>query len=228
MKRLLISSVAALPVLLTALALAAMADVTTFFPGPVDSGVPAYARIERAPDAKPLVHHDKDWAAIIFYRDPACVPAGFNLLDFVDIPGVFNCPMTVVGSSTWKNGPPPVDDAPLETVSNGVGKVPIWFVRWDALRAALSDNVLTISELNGLNPLKGTASFFKETLRPTAGPSGATEGAEFGLTLIEARGSLEECVFCTSVRTFELQSFENPQSEKNDIESKTNTTIRFK
>lgn len=90
--------------------------MTTFFPGPADTGVPAYARIERAPDGKPLVHHDKDWAAIIFYRDPACVPAGFNLLDFLDTPGVFNCPMTVVGSSLWKNGPPPVDDAPLETV----------------------------------------------------------------------------------------------------------------
>ena len=60
MKRISNSSVTALPVLLTALALAAMADVTTFFPGPVDTGVPAYARIERAPDGKPLIHHDKD------------------------------------------------------------------------------------------------------------------------------------------------------------------------
>ena len=136
--------------------------------------------------------------------------------------------MTVVGSSLFKNGPPPVDDVPLETVSNGTGKVPVWFVQWDVLRAALADDVLTMSELNGLRPVKGTASFFRELLRPTAGPSGPTERADFGLTLIEARGSVDECFFCPTGRTFEILSFENLQSEKNDIESKTNTTIRFK
>lgn len=113
-------------------------------------------------------------------------------------------------------------------MSNGTGKVPVWFVRWDVLRAALADNVLTVPELNDMRPRKATATFLKETLRPTAGPSGATAGAEFGLTLIEARGSVEECYFCPTGLTFELQSFENLQSEKNDIESKTNTTIRFK
>ena len=157
----------------------------------------------------------------------AALPVWHYLLDLLDIPSVFNCPMTVVGSTISKNGPT-VDDVPLETVSNGTGKVPVWFVQWDVLRAALADDVLTMSELNGLRPVKGTASFFRELLRPTAGPSGPTERADFGLTLIEARGSVDECFFCPTGRTFEILSFENLQSEKNDIESKTNTTIRFK
>ena len=53
------------------------------FPG--DSpGVPAYARLEI-----PFAVHTDDWAAIIFYRLPSCIPAGpissaciFNTSDF--------------------------------------------------------------------------------------------------------------------------------------------------
>ncbi|MBZ5625811.1 MAG: hypothetical protein LAQ69_45035 [Acidobacteriia bacterium] len=100
--------------------------------------------------------------------------------------------MTVVGSTTFKNGPT-VDDVPLETMSVGTGKVPVWFVRWDVLRPALADNVLTMSELIGLRPTTGTGTSFTERLRPTAGPSGPTEGADFGLTLIEAQGTIDEC-----------------------------------
>ncbi|MBZ5625807.1 MAG: hypothetical protein LAQ69_45015 [Acidobacteriia bacterium] len=233
MKRISGSSFMVLPVILASLAtltVAAAADVVTFFPGPVDTGVPAYARIERTPvDGKPLVHHDKDWAVIYFYRDPACVPVAFNLLDFVDAPKAFDCSMTVVGSSTWKNGPSPLEEVAFETVTYGTGKVPVWFVRWDALRAAIADNTLTMSELNDAlfrlrgGVLKGTASFLKETLRPYVGPgvSGGVE-LEYTMTMVEARGLLEDG------RTFDFQSFENFQTEKNDIESKTVTIIRFK
>lgn len=211
-----------IPVILTALAVAAMANVVLFFPGPPGepSGVPAYARIERAPDGLPLVHHDKEWAAIYFFRDPVCLlndtrTPPFNLLDFFDAPAVFNCPMTVEGFEIWKNGPWAGDVSPIQTMSHGAGKVPVWFVRWEVLRGALGDNSLTMSELNMLNPLKGTASFFKETLHPL-------DGAQHTMTQVVARGLLEDG------RTFDLQSEENFQSEKNDIESKTVTTIRFK
>lgn len=203
-------------IILTTLAVAAMANVVTLFPGPpgTPSGVPAYARIERAPDGLPLVHHDKEWAAIYFFRDPACVPVAFNLLDFFDPPTVFDCPMTIEGFEIWKNGPPPIDEAPIHTMSHGTGAVPVWFVRWEVLRAALLDDVLTMSELNTLNPLKGRASFLKETLQPLG-------GAHRTVTQVVARGVLEDG------RTFDLQSVENFRSEERDIESKTVTTIRF-
>ncbi len=212
----------AVPVILAMAAVVAMANVVLFFPGPLGepAGVPAYARIERAPDGLPLVHHDKEWAAIYFVRDPACVPAGFNLLDFSDAPAAFDCPMTVEGFEIWKNGPWTGEVAPIHSVSHGLGAVPVWFVKWPDLRAALIDNVLTMSELNSLNPLKGTASFFKETLQPLQ------EGSRRTVTQAEARGILQDG------RTFDFQSVENLQFELNgrdgDLWTKTVTSIRFK
>lgn len=212
---------------ITILAVTAMAAVFTRFPTDVDPGVPAYARIEFAPDGLPLVHHDKEWAAIYFYRDPACVPVAFNLLEFMDIPTVFSCPMTVEGFSIWRNAPAPVDPSPIHTESFGMsteghpfGAVPVWFVKWPDLRAALERNMhLNILELKALNPLKGTAEFFKETLNPLP-------GAKRTMTQVAARGLLEDG------RTFDFQSVENFQFEDNgragDLWTKTVTTIRFK
>ena len=211
------------PVMLAALAAAALANVVLFFPGPLGepSGVPAYARIERAPyDGLPLVHHDQEWAAIPFYRSPACARAAFNLLDFFDAPAAFNCPMTVEGFEIWKNGPWAGESSPIQVVSHGSGAVPVWFVRWEVLKTALSDNLLTMPELIALAPLKGTASFFKETLHPGEGPSGGS--AKNTKLQFVARGLLEDG------RTFDVQSEENTQSETRDIESKTITKIRFK
>lgn len=122
--------------------------------------------------------------------------------------------MTVEGFEIWKNGPPPMDVAPIHTMSHGTGAVPVWFVRWEVLRAAVGDNVLTMSELNTLNPLKGRAFFFKETLQPLG-------GAQRTVTQVVARGLLEDG------RNFDLQSEENFRSEERDIESKTVTKIRF-
>ncbi len=208
---------AALPVILVLLAVAAMANVVLFFPPPLGEpgGVPAYARIERAPDGIPQVHHDTEWAAIYFFRLPSCVPVDFNLLDMMDAPRVYSCPMTVEGFEIWKNGPWTGEQAPIHTQSYGLGAVPVWFVRWPALRAALGDDRLTMSELNNLNPLKGTASFFKETLHPS-------EAAQRTMTQVVARGLLGDG------RTFDFESVENDQFEAHDIESKTVTKIRFK
>jgi hypothetical protein len=193
---------AALPVILTAVAAVALANVVLLFgPSIPGTGVPAYARIERAPDGSALVHHDKDWAAIPFYRLPSCVPEGFNLLDFFDAPAAFGCPMTVEGFEIWKNGPWAGDAAPIQTVSHGLGNVPVWFVPWDALKRALADNTLTMSELEGLSPLKGTASYFKETLHP----AGAAQRTK---TQIVAQGLLPDG------RSFNFQSEENESQLK--------------
>jgi hypothetical protein len=133
-----------------------------------DNGqVPFYARIERAG-----FHHNERWAVIPFYRDPACVPADFNLLDFFDFPdgvdgGAFDCqPPTTDNVTIWKNGPD-VDFAPIRAIFHGLGAVPIWFVKVDELEAAVTDDVLTIGELEGLPSLmEGSARFYSETLRP--------------------------------------------------------------
>lgn len=135
---------------------------------PEQNQPPFYARIEQ--DAI----HDDDWAAIVFYRDPSCVPADFNLLEFFDFTPdpdlglrVFGCPMTVSGFEVWENGPG-LDLAPIQTKSRGMGAVPIWFVMWPELEVLIADNNLTIEELSSAASLRmGLASFYNETLHPS-------------------------------------------------------------
>ena len=48
--------------------------------------------------------------------------------------------------------------------------MPVWFVAWPQLEAAMADGILTMPKLEGLpSRLIGSASFFKETLHPTGG-----------------------------------------------------------
>jgi len=123
-------------------------------------GLPAYARI--GPDA---VHTD-EWAAIPFYRDPSCVPADFNLLSFIDAPRAFSCPLTVEGFEVWENGPG-IDRAPLHAVTREADAVPVWFVSWPELQAAMADGRLTITELAALPSLVvGSADQYQEVLHP--------------------------------------------------------------
>src|SRR5215471_11633154 len=131
---------------------------------PEDSpGYPFYARI-----VWPDIIHTVEWAAIPFYRDPSCVPGDFNLLGFIDIPRAFGCPLTVTGFEVWKNGLP-IDQAPLVAKTHGLGNVPVWFVAWPELEAAIADQVLTIFELASLPSLQiGYADFYEETLHPPA------------------------------------------------------------
>src|SRR5687768_14188345 len=68
--------------------------------------VPFYARISTIgePDQ---VFHDDQWAVIVFYRPPSCVPKNVNLLAFFDFPGpsgpgAFACnPPTTAGFNLW-------------------------------------------------------------------------------------------------------------------------------
>ncbi len=133
---------------------------------PGDSpGAPIYARTDLEDGSYP--YHTDEWAAIVFYRGPGCVPSGFNLLYFVDFPAAFDCELNISGFELWENGPG-IDSSPLLTVSSG-SSVPIWFVSWPALEAALTDNALTMPELESLNPLKGIATTFHEVLHPLGG-----------------------------------------------------------
>jgi hypothetical protein len=150
--------------------------------------LPFYARLERGG-----VYHTDDWAAIVFYRPPTCIPADFNLLDFFDIPGAFDCtPPTTDGFSIWEHGPG-IESAPMLVELHGLGAVPVWFVRWPALQAALADDVVTIAELVSLQPLVGSASSYHETLRPS-------EAVKVSTIEFNARGTLADG------RSFELEA----------------------
>jgi hypothetical protein len=142
--------------------------------------VPFYARLGRGE-----FYHNDTWAAIVFYRPPECIPIDFNLLDFFDIPGAFGCtPYTTDGFAIWKHGPE-ADFAPIMSNLHGLGVVPVWFVSWPALQAVVVDDVLTIGELESLQPLQGSASFYHEILRPTEAVN--ISGIEFN-----ASGMLED------------------------------------
>jgi hypothetical protein len=142
---------------------AVSAQVRIPFPSPQDPGGPVYTTIERG-----LPLHDGHVAAVLFYRDPSCVPADFNLLDnqdvvgFPDNPRAFGCALTVDGFGIWTQGPP-ADIVPRHVVTRGTGAVPIWFVAWPELEAAMADDVLTITELRALPSRRvGYASDFEE------------------------------------------------------------------
>lgn len=146
------------------------------FPDP-DPGGPVYARVER-----PFLVHDGQYAAIVFYRDPACVPEDFNLLDNVDLEGfpfdarAFRCPVTVEGFQLWTSYPFP--GPPNLVFTQGTGAVPVWLVAWAELQSALTDDELTIGELRSMASLQtGYATHFQETLKLS--PSAQTQSLNF-------------------------------------------------
>jgi hypothetical protein len=165
--------------------LASAAAVQTLLRVPGESpGIPAYARLET-----PFAVHTDEWAAIVFYRLPGCIPSSFNLLNFFDVPGAFACPLTVSGFEIWENAPG-TDGAPRQALSSGFA-VPVWLVRWPTLQAELADNTLTISELASLQPLQGIATSYHEVLHP-ASPPGTTGGAKVPHITISASGNLSD------------------------------------
>lgn len=150
--------------------------------------MPAYARIAgpAVDGGIEEVFHDDEWAAIPFYRPPECVRPDFNLLLFFDIPAVFGCnPLTVEMWTIWRNGPG-IDDAPIQIRASGRGAVPVWFVSWGELEAAMADGSLMIGELVALpSLLAGTADFYSETIHPT-------QAANVPFLQFVARGALED------------------------------------
>jgi hypothetical protein len=148
-----------LAVSLAALTLGTVAEAQIHLNIPEDSQPPFYANISRD-----FLPHTEEWAVVIFYRTPACVPADFNLLDFIDPPPrPFSCALQIQGHSNWRS----LDDPfPAEVLYHGTGAVPVWFVRWSELQAAVADDELTVGELAGLPSLLiGSASLFLESIR---------------------------------------------------------------
>jgi hypothetical protein len=138
--------------------------VRTDWPSAEDGGPPYYARIYT--DRVFIVD---GWAVVPFYRGPDCIPADFNLLDFINIPAAFGCPLTVEGFHLWRGAP--FAAPPWISQKQGTGAVPYWFIPADAVLEAMQDNRLTIGELAALpGRIVGHASQFTETLHPEPDP----------------------------------------------------------
>lgn len=156
--------------------------VRVTFPNP-DPGVPVYARLTTLLNQ---VFHDDEWVAVPFYRTPGAIHPDFNLLSYFDFPGpngpgAFGVPLTVSGFYMVEAGSP-LGTFPQVSISTG-DAVPFWFVPWSTFEQAMQDNVVTMAELEAMNPLRGTATQFTETLRPRAGEH---------LVVINASGTLSD------------------------------------
>ena len=111
-----------------------------------------------ASDGTVFAIHNGEWAALAFIRRIEDVPPDSNLLgaDFSAI----GKPLTVDGFAIFET---PQDRVPIITETRGLGAVPVWFVNWDELQAAIADRNLTRSELEAMpSLLKGSASYFQE------------------------------------------------------------------
>ncbi len=126
-----------------------------------DPGAPIYMR---AGNILNQFFVEDGWLVLPFYRNPACVRTDFNLLQIFDVPAAFSCPLTVNGFYMIEKDAP-LGTFPIIVQSTGTA-VPFWFVRWTDFQTAAADGVVTIGELQALNPLVGTADKFRETLRP--------------------------------------------------------------
>lgn len=146
-------------------------------------GPPYYADITSG-----FVPNDGRWAGIVFWRSPECVPAGFNLLEQFNPPTAFACPLTLEGEGYWRD----LSDAfPFQQHERGLGAVPVYFVAWSELQAAMGDGVLTIGELQGLpSLLVGSASFLRIVTHNSSGPG--SQGINHGQTTLVAGGELAD------------------------------------
>jgi len=155
-----------LVVTLVVLTLSTVAQAQIHLEVPEDRQPPIYANFNRE-----FMPHTEEWAVVIFYRNTDCVPADFNLLDFIDPPPrPFLCALQIEGHSNWRS----LDDpAPADSHLQGTGAVPLWFVSWPELQAAVADDDLTITELAALpSLLVGSASFYHDSIRNDRGQRG--------------------------------------------------------
>jgi hypothetical protein len=136
-------------------------------PSPGLPGPPYYANFAGTfmPTADGIV-------GIAFYREPFCIPPGFNLLVQFNPPTAFGCTLTIEGKR-WLHDPA-TDPFPFQIRYSGLGAVPIYFVDAEELAAAAADGVLTIIELQALpSLLMGVADDFHQVIHNSNQAPGA-------------------------------------------------------
>lgn len=160
-------------------------------------GIPAYARLELLiPDFD--VPNNDDWAAIVFYRNPDCIPLDFDLGQFFHFPGpegpgAFGCELLIEGTEFWATGPEE-ESAPVYVRSrSAVPDLPVWFVAWSELNELFDAGMVYIDEVEALPSLiRGRAFWFEESLHPNGtAPDPAISLAARGQLETGGRFSLE-------------------------------------
>ncbi|WP_291779580.1 hypothetical protein [Cecembia sp.] len=144
-----------------------------------DPGPPFYARIAvLGPDV--LLMESNGTVVIPMMRQVECIDPEFNLLDLYHVPNGFFCPLTLSGRGLIE------PNAPMGTfpvIAYGAGSdMPVWFVESGPLASAMADGVLTLPELEALNPKKAVASRYEEYNKPRS--------EEDYLLVIESEGSI--------------------------------------
>jgi hypothetical protein len=144
-----------------------------------DPGPPFYARIAvLGPDV--LLMESNGTVVIPMMRQVECIDPEFNLLDLYHVPNGFFCPLTLAGRGLIE------PNAPMGTfpaIAYGAGSnMPVWFVESGPLSSAMADGVLTLPELEALNPRKGVASRYEEYNKPRS--------EEDYLLVIESEGTI--------------------------------------
>jgi len=154
---------------------------------PVESpGIPAYMRLA---DYRFLPANDQ-WTVLVFYRDPACIPTDFNLLEFTHFPGpaglgAFACPLVVEGYDMRFASLDPTQPPEYMRMFNRSPQQPVWFVASAEFDALFERGYLHIDEIAAMPSLvRGSAWKFDEQLYP------AVSNPEPAITM-SARGRLE-------------------------------------
>jgi hypothetical protein len=161
------------------------APVISKVPGD-DRGAPFYTPVFIGGAAPPagFVPTDGDWAGIHWYRDPSCVPAGFNLLRVFNPPAAWDCGLRIEGE-VWRHAPG--DMVPFQEHYAEAGAVPIYFVRLSELMSAAGDGALTIGELQALpSLLVGHASEYRSVIH------NSNQASSHGHETLDARGRLTD------------------------------------
>lgn len=140
-------------------------------------GPPFYARIGEI-DTDRLFMESGNIVIIPMLRNVECINPDFNLLQIFDVPAAFGCALTVYGKGLIEPGATP-DVFPVMAYLQS-DDMPIWFLERNPLLGAMEDGVLTLSELEALNPKKGVATWYIEYNKPRT--------VEDHLLVIEGRG----------------------------------------
>lgn len=136
---------------------------------------PMYARI--------MDNGVSDYVPIVFYRNPECVRADFDLLYVFDVPAAFFClPLTMEGFSIFEDAANiPLGVPPFQAKFSG-DAVPMAFVDRDTYNVIATDG-LTMDDFTA--DMWGTATSYKEVLQPSP-------DANVFLLNIVAEGALDQ------------------------------------
>ncbi len=149
-------------------------------PDEQNPGPPFYARIAEMSVEERLFMESGNTVIIPMMRNVECINPEFNLLQFFDVPAAFGCSLTVYGKGLIEPDAPPTAFPIIAYLQSE--NMPMWFVEKEPLLNAMQDGILTIAELEGLNPKKGVASWYLEYNKPRT--------TEDHLLVIESRGTI--------------------------------------